>query len=301
MKTLVFFAKRVVFGALLLTLLVASAALVLITPWILYRQSTLDIALGIRHILLNGGNFALLLVVFIAGVYLSTRRRPGSHQATSGPASIAIMLLELSLISTIIVYAALIFSSAAVLPLKPWLDLFNLTDIAASVTVMAMIVLSYQIPQSALFPASLNAVIARVGQCVIIVCLAVAVIMLPTVARTVNDAAYGPADDYAATLIPLIWTNLAGLAGVIGLLNWRNPSSILAAIGAAAAIMTCAAAICYTLLLPHWAPPVGGWYAIVATALPLPLFLAILLRRCGCGSRQASRFSKRTTGAELRR
>ena len=285
MKTLAFFAKRIMFGALLLELLLASAALVLFALSFLYRPSALDVRLVIWHILLNGGNCALLLAVFIAGVYLSTRRRPGSHHAASGSTSIVIMLLGLSLISTIIVYAVLIFSSAAVLPLKPWLDLFNLTDIAASGAVMAMIVLSYQIPQSALFPASLNAIIVRVEQCVIIVCLASAVIMLPAVARTVNDAAYGPADDSVATLIPLIWTNLAGLAGVIGLLNWRNPSSILAAVGAAAAIMTFAAAVCYTLLLPHWAPPVGGGYAMAATALPLPLFLSILLRRCGYGSR----------------
>ena len=103
--------------------------------------------------------------------------------------------------------------------------------------------------------------------------------MLPAVAQTVNDAAAGPADDYAAELIPLIWVNLDGLAGVIVFLNWRNPSFRLAAIGAAAAVMTFAAACCYTLLPPDSPPPLGGPYAIAVTAVPLPLFLAILLRR----------------------
>ena len=141
-----------------------------------------------------------------------------------------------------------------------------------------MTMLSYHIPHSSLFPAKINAVISRVGQCVIIVCLGVAVILLPTVARVVNDAAGGPADDYAAALVPVVWTNLAGLTGVIGFLNWRSPSSILAAIGAAAAVMTFAAA-CYYTLLPDLDPPVGGWYAIAASAVPLPLFAVIMLRR----------------------
>lgn len=279
MKTHALFAKRVIFGALLLVPLAASAALLLITLAFLYRPTTQDVWLVIWHILLNGGNCALLLAVLIAGICLSTRRRASKDAGVSGATSIAIMILGLSLISTNVVYSALAFDNSATLPLKWWLDIFNLTDIAASGTVVAMTVLSYHIPHSSLFPAKINAVISRVGQCVIIVCLAVAVILLPTVARVVNDAAGGPSDDYAAELVPVIWTNLAGLTGVIGFVNWRNPSSILAAIGAAAAVMTFAAAWCYTLLLPDLEPPVGGWYAIAATAIPLPLFAVIILRR----------------------
>ena len=280
MKALAFFAQRVVFGVLLLALLAASAALLLLTLSFLYRPTALDIGLVIWHILLNGGIFALLLVVLIAGVYLSTRRRTGKYAGTSGPSSIAIMLLGLSLISTVVVYAVLAFDDAVAVSLKRWLDILNLTDIAASGAVIAIVVLSYHIPHSALFPEKINTVISLLGQCVIIICLAVAVVMLPAVSKTVNDAAAGPADDYAAELIPLIWVNLASLAGVIGLLNWRHPSFSLAAIGAAAAVMTFAAACCYTLLPPDSPPPLGGPYAIAVTAIPLPLFLAILLRRC---------------------
>ena len=279
MKALAFFAKRVIFGALLLALLAASAALLLVALTFLYRPTTLDVWLVIWHILLNGGNCALLLAVLIAGICLSTRRRTNGDARTSWAASIAIVILGLSLISTSAVYAALAFDDYAALPLKWWLDIFNLTDIAASGTVVAMTMLSYHIPHSSLFPAKINAVISRVEQCIIIVCLAVAVILLPTVARVVNDAAGGPADDYTAALVSVVWTNLAGLTGVIGFLNWRNPSSGFAAIGAAAAVMTFAAACCYTLLLPDLEPPVGGWYAIAATALPLPLFAVIMLRQ----------------------
>ena len=280
MKSIAFFAQRIVFGVLLLALLAASAALLLLTLAFLYRPTALDIGLVIWHILLNGGIFALLLVVLIAGIYLSTRRRPAKYAGTSGPSSIAIMLLGLSLTSTVVVYAVLAFDDAVAVSLKRWLDILNLTDIAASGAVIAMVALSYHIPHSALFPEKINTVIPRLGQCVIIIGLAVAVVMLPAVAKTVNDAAGGPADDYAAELIPLIWVNLAGLAGVIGFLNWRHPSFRLAAIGAAAAVMTFAAACCYTLLPPDSPPPLGGPYAIAVTAVPLPLFLAILLRHC---------------------
>lgn len=279
MKTLDFFAQRVVFGVLLTALLAAPAAALLVTLSFLYRPTTLDVRLVIWHILLNGGNCALLLAVLIAGIYLSTRRRTSGYAGTSGSSSIAIVILVLSLISTSIVYAVLVFDNFAVLPLKWWLDVFNLTDIAASVTVIAMILLSYRIPQASLFPEKVNAVISQVGQWVIIVCLAMAVIMLPEVAKTVDDAAAGPVDYHAAELIPVIWVNLAGLTGVIGLLNWRNPSGGLAVVGAAAAVMTCAAAGCYTLLLPDWEPPLGGGYAIAATAIPLPLFAVIMVRR----------------------
>ena len=284
MKARAFFAKRVMLGALLLAPLAASAALLLVALAFLYRPTTLNVWLVIWHILLNGGNCALLLAVLIAGICLSTRRRASKDAEVSWATSIAIMILGLSLISTNVVYSALAFDNYAALPLKWWLDIFNLTDIAASGTVVAMTMLSYHIPHSSLFPAKINAVISRVGQCVIIVCLGVAVILLPTVARVVNDAAGGPADDYAVALVPVIWTNLAGLTGVIGFLNWRSPSFGFAAIGAAAAVMTFAAACCYTLLLPDLEPPVGGWYAIAASAVPLTLFAAILLRRCGYGS-----------------
>ena len=279
MKSLAFFAQRIVFGVLLLALLAVSAALLLLTLAFLYRPTALDVGLVIWHILLNGGIFALLLVVLIAGIYLSTRRRTRGYAGTSGPSSIAIMLLGLSLTSTVVVYAVLAFDDAVAVSLKRWLDILNLTDIAASGSVIATVALSYHIPHSALFPEKINTVISLLGQCVIIICLAVAVVMLPAVAQTVNDATTGPADDYAAELIPLIWVNLAGLAGVIGFLNWRHPSFSLAAIGAAAAVMTFASACCYTLLPPDSPPPIGGPYAIAVTAIPLLLFLAILLRR----------------------
>ena len=78
-----------------------------------------------------------------------------------------------------------------------------------------------------------------------------------------------------------MWTNLAGLGAVVGLLNWRNPYLGMAAIGAGAAVMAFAAAVGYTLLRSDLEPAVGGWYAVAATAVPLLLFAVLLLRRCG--------------------
>lgn len=279
MKFLAFFAKRVTLGAVLLAVTAASVAALMLTLAFLYRPTALDVWLVAWQILLNGGNCVLLLVVLIAGVYLSTRRRSGRGVGIAWPASGAVLILGLSLISTIVAYAVLAFSNLEIALREGWLIMFNLTDITASSVVVALALLPYHIPHLALFPARINTVVTCIGQCVIIVCLIMTVIMLPAVAESANDAYGGPAYDYAATLIPVVWTNLAGLAGVIGLLNWRHPSFRLDIIGSVAAFMTFAAAVCYTLFRPELEPPVGGWYAVATTAVPLPLFLVLLLRR----------------------
>ena len=104
-----------------------------------------------------------------------------------------------------------------------------------------------------------------------------AVIMLPATA----DAASGPTYDYAAGLIPVIWTNLAGLVAVSGLLNWRNPCLGLAVIGTGAAVAVFAAAVGYTLLWSDSEAAVGG---VV----------------CDCGNRRAAAAVRGPVAASLR-
>ena len=80
-------------------------------------------------------------------------------------------------------------------------------------------------------------------------------------------------------LLLLVWTSLAGAALILALANRLNWNARLAALGAVVSGATFGCAVIYAPTIYGWDLRPMGWYAILATAIPVLAFLVLFLRR----------------------
>ena len=80
-------------------------------------------------------------------------------------------------------------------------------------------------------------------------------------------------------LLFLAWTSLAGGALILALANMLNWNARLAALGAVVSAATFGCAVIYAPTIYGWDLRPMGWYAILATAIPVLAFLTLFLRR----------------------
>ena len=100
-------------------------------------------------------------------------------------------------------------------------------------------------------------------------------LLLPTL-RALLDNIEGV---FIGVLMPLTWTPLAGATLVLALLNGLRWDARFAALGAAASIAVFGCAVWYAPTIYGWDLRPLGWYAILASAIPVLAFLALFLRR----------------------
>ena len=83
-----------------------------------------------------------------------------------------------------------------------------------------------------------------------------------------------------AYILPfLAWTSLAGAALILALLNRLRWNPRLAILGAVVSAATFGCAVIYAPTIYGWDLRPLGWYAILATAIPVLAFLILFLRR----------------------
>ena len=80
-------------------------------------------------------------------------------------------------------------------------------------------------------------------------------------------------------LLLLAWTSLSGAALILALANRLNWNARLAALGAVVSAATFGCAIIYAPTIYGWDLQPMGWYAILATAVPVLAFMVLFLRR----------------------
>ena len=80
-------------------------------------------------------------------------------------------------------------------------------------------------------------------------------------------------------LLLLAWTSLAGGALILALANRLNWNARLAALGAVVSAAAFGCAVIYAPTIYGWDLRPMGWYAILATAIPVLAFASIFLRR----------------------
>ena len=88
-----------------------------------------------------------------------------------------------------------------------------------------------------------------------------------------------------AVLIPTIWIELTAISSVLALLNWQQPRAVFTMLAAVVLAIVFGVACFYASPFYAGGPYSGTWYPVALTAIPLLLFLAILLRRCRLRSR----------------
>ena len=81
------------------------------------------------------------------------------------------------------------------------------------------------------------------------------------------------------TLPGVVWTSLTSLTLLLALLNWLNWNARHAAMGAAASVLVFGCAVWYAPTIYGWDLRPMGWYAILATAIPVLAFMVLFLRR----------------------
>ena len=107
--------------------------------------------------------------------------------------------------------------------------------------------------------------------------------------------------DYDGALIryslPLIWTPAAGGALILALLNGLRWDARFACVGASASVAVFGCAVWNAPAIYGWDLRPLGWYAILASAIPVLAFLALFLRRASAFSE--SRWRRRGLAAAL--
>ena len=99
--------------------------------------------------------------------------------------------------------------------------------------------------------------------------------------RTLLD---NPDRAFIAVSLPLIWTPLAGGNLVLALLNGLRWDARFAIVGAAASIASLGCAVWSAPTIYGWDLRPMGWYAILASFIPVLAFLALFLRRAAAFS-----------------
>lgn len=91
--------------------------------------------------------------------------------------------------------------------------------------------------------------------------------------------------DDVTILIPTMWVELTAISSVLALLNWHKPQAIFTLLVAIVLVTAFGGACFYASPFYAGGSYSGSRYPVVLTAIPLLLFLAILLRRCWRRSR----------------
>ena len=104
----------------------------------------------------------------------------------------------------------------------------------------------------------------------------IALIAIATVIEIINGLQFS---DDIAMLIPTIWVELTAIAAVLVLLNWHKPRAIFTLLVAVILAIIFGGACFYASPFYAGGQYSGTWYPVVLTAIPLLLFLLILLRR----------------------
>ena len=99
--------------------------------------------------------------------------------------------------------------------------------------------------------------------------------------RALLDSADGA---FIAFSLPLIWTPLAGAALVLAPLNGLRWDARFALVGAAASVAAFGCAVWNAPAVYGWDLRPLGWYAILASFIPVAAFLALFLRRAAAFS-----------------
>ena len=85
-------------------------------------------------------------------------------------------------------------------------------------------------------------------------------------------------DIFAPTFVTLVWTVLAGALVALSFIDRRRKNMIFTLVGAASSTFVFAGAVASAPSLYGWDLRPMGWYALLATSVPLLMFAGILLR-----------------------
>ena len=118
--------------------------------------------------------------------------------------------------------------------------------------------------------------------------------LLPSLQAILNS---GNEAMFMEILLFLTWTPLAGAALTLALLNRLRWDARFAVVGAAASIAVFGCAVGYAPTIYGWDLQPMGWYAILASSIPVLGFLALFLRRAPVFAE--SRWRRRGTAAAL--
>ena len=100
--------------------------------------------------------------------------------------------------------------------------------------------------------------------------------LLPALQALLNSGMDGM---FVVILLPLTWTSLAGAAMILALLNRLRRDARFAALGAVVSVASFGCAVGYAPTIYGWDLQPMGWYAILASSIPVLAFLALFLRR----------------------
>ena len=239
--------------------------------WTPAWQIRLDLRLALWALFLSGVN----IVILIALSLLILNPMEIFHWVEQAVLRVNVLLIILANVA-IITVIAIIVCSIRLLPFfdafSVWLWFLPLTSIVLSASAVFAIISAQQLQISLQYDTKPMIFLSAVTHIIIIVFSILLILSFPVLAET------------SGTMI-IIWASISAAMFIIVCLNWRQTSFLLTATGAFTSAFTFSGAGFYGLFSRSGMHYSIDWPPIALTAIPLLLFLAILLRRCRLRSR----------------
>ena len=208
---------------------------------------------------LNVANFFVMLAVAIAA-----RKFAGGLW----PAGISFALLGVSNLTIAVAAGAVALSGLIWGTVLPELSLMHWTNIFLAFTAGTAAIITPLLGESRRLVYALGLLYGAV-----IAHTAVVVLFLGAIVERMGEI-YG----YGEGSIVLIWLGLSAGLAVLGVLSWRQGRAVFTLAGAAMAAVAFVGAWFYAPLFYGGGLPYASWHPVWVCAVPLLLFLAVLLR-----------------------
>ena len=238
-------------------------------------QIRLDLRFALWALFLNGANIALLLA--LASLILNPMRmfywpEPALHRVNV--LLIALANVSIMTITGMLIYIAL--SSHSPNTFSVWLWHLPLTGIALSASAALATISAQQLRIPAHHAANLMLYLIAITH-IVVALFSVAIIL--SIAELAAAVASSPSYGNNGT-VPIIWASLVAALFITLCLNCSKIPLLLTLAGAATSAFAFSGACFYAPLFHSGTQHTGTWYPVALTAIPLLLFLTILLRRC---------------------
>lgn len=265
--------KGFVLWAAIIGLMAASVATALaaMALWVvssLWEPAGIDKWAVLGLVFLNGGN-----VLFVATTAFAASDRTILNSADSfWPQVPSYTALGVGLMFNSLFVCAIILDPALLDRQWIWLFMFAVTSILlCASSAFTAAIFPHIAEANRWLPFSFYFVHINATAHVVIMLIAIA-----TVIEIINGLKFS---DDIAILIPTIWVKLTAIAAVLVLLNWHKPRAIFTLLVAVILAIIFGGACFYASPFYAGGQYSGTSYPVVLTAVPLLVFLVILLRR----------------------
>ena len=281
-KALLHSAKMFILGATAIGFIGASGSLALLNGALAlipaHYTSAVDLWCAVYLFLLNCSHS---LLSFAASVVAFNPMRLLNTTDTFWPTGLLLIVLGVALLMFIMMVVAitLAYPFDFIGEFRDWLIFIVASNVLLYFSVLFFMMISPQWPTPIthknvwLYCASYFPYTTAVAHTVVIL------LLLGQLNEVLVNSSNGPADDTAQLVIATIWMELPVSLVVLAFLSRRNIGAVFTLTGVVAAAVAFGGAWFYAPRFDEWNLPSWDWYAIIATGVPLMLFLGILWRR----------------------